>query len=137
MSGLAICETVTALSAVHLSVLSGRRERKSHLQVLQARAEQGSSLEGRGRAETCCYGSCPPDGARATAEVLLPQPPPLCSSMAASTGSDTGWKMIGGGPGGSQIFAFGYMVLPILWANVPQLREGLWLCHHISGSVTP
>ena len=64
------------------------------------------------------------------------QPPPLHSSTAASTGSDSGWRVIGGGPICSQIFPFKCMFQWTLWPNVPQLREGVRFSHPISGSVS-
>ena len=51
--------------AGHFFVFRGRKEKKSGILVLKVSGAAGLGREAGGRAESCCYSRCPPDGAKA------------------------------------------------------------------------
>jgi len=56
---------------VHFRAMRARGGRQSRWQAAQASAGQTSAVGGRGRAESCCWSPCPPDGARASRTASL------------------------------------------------------------------
>lgn len=80
VSVLADVEIATPPPMVHVRALRGRGVRKSHWHVPQGSADQDSAMGSRGRAEGCCYGAGPPDGAK----------------VPVSPASEQGWRWIQG-----------------------------------------
>lgn len=74
VSVLANFEIVTPLPPC-ISVCCQGEESGNHTgQCPETSADQGSAVGGRGRAESCCYRACPPDGARASRAVAFTTP---------------------------------------------------------------
>ena len=89
--GLADLARVFPTPLVHFNVRRGLGVWRSRWRVPQAPADQAafSPWGCQRRAERCCYGRCPPDGAKAPAELLW-----LC--LAATPGSEWAWSRMEG-----------------------------------------